>query len=209
MVDAPPIWTVFSDAGQRSSPTLAALIAKRDPADAAAPPQDAEAIAAEARAEGRREGEALAARAAEAAAAAERAAAATTLAETRQRWVETEAAVLANGFAEQVQMLEARLAGSLTRVLQPFLAEALRQEAIRELQATVSSLVADSQTGTLTLSGPPDLVEALARRLNLPPGRLALSPDSRPDLRIQTNWTVIETRLQAWGDRIAALIEDR
>ncbi|WP_342145386.1 hypothetical protein, partial [Methylobacterium fujisawaense] len=66
MVDAPPIWTVFSDAGQRSSPTLAALIAKRDPADAAAPPQDAEAIAAEARAEGRREGEALAARAAEA-----------------------------------------------------------------------------------------------------------------------------------------------
>ncbi|MCJ2048621.1 hypothetical protein, partial [Methylobacterium sp. J-070] len=172
------------------------------------PPPDPDALAAAERGEGRREGEAAAGAAAQAAAAREREAAAAALAEARQRWVDAESAVLAGAVTAQVQALEARLAQSLTRVLQPFLREALRREAVRELQATLASLVADDQAGTLALTGPADLVEALARRLALPPGRLTVTADGSPDLRVRLNGTVVETRLQAWGERLAALVEE-
>lgn len=213
MADAPPVWTVFSGSGQRSSSALAALIPKRvDPVPPPAPapsPPDVDAIAAAARAEGRREGEAVAAQAARAAIAAEREAGAAALAEARQRWVDAESAVLANSFAEQIRTLEADVARSLTRVLQPFLAEGLRREAIRDLHATVSSVLADDRSGTLAVTGPSDLVDALARRLDLPPGRLVAACDGSPDLRVRMNGTVVETQLQAWGARVAALVEDR
>ncbi|MCJ2090928.1 hypothetical protein MKK67_00160 [Methylobacterium sp. J-072] len=214
MAEAPPIWTVFSGTSQRSSSALAALIPKRvdssaPPPAAPASPPDLDAIAAAARAEGRREGEALVAQAVQAAIAAERNAGAAGLAEARQRWVDEESAVLAAGFVEQVRALETQLARSLTQVLQPFLAEALRQAALTDLHATVSSVVADDRSGTLAVTGPADLVEALAKRLDLPPGRLVAAFDGGPDLRIRMNGTVIETQLQAWGERVATLVEDR
>lgn len=210
MTDAPPAWAVFSGTSRRSSNTLSALAAKR--LDSAAPvppaPPDLDAIAAAAREEGRREGEALAARAAQAALAAEREAAAAALAETRKSWVEAEAAVLASTLAEQIQASEASLAESLARALRPFLTEALRQEAVREVRALLTALAADERAGTVTVAGPADLTEALARHLDLPPGRLTIVGDGRPDLRIRMNGTLIETRLQAWGERLAALVED-
>jgi len=213
MAEAPPVWTVFSGTSQRSSSALAALIPKRvdssAPPAAPASPPDLDAIAAAARAEGRREGEALAAQAARAAIAAEREAGAAALAEARRRWVDAESAVLANVFTEQVRTLEAQLAQSLTRVLQPFLAEALRREALRDLHETVSSVLADDRSGTLAVTGPADLVEALAKRLDLPPGRLVTASDGSPDLRVRMNGTVVETQLQAWGERVAALLGDR
>jgi hypothetical protein len=211
MADAPAVWTVFSGKGQRSSSTFAVLAPKRVESEAAPtpPPPDLDAVAAAAREEGRREGEAEARRTAQAAAAAEREAAAAALTEARQRWVETESAALATAVTAQIRDLEARLAGSLTRVLQPFLTEALRREAIDALHATLAALAADDASGTLAVTGPADLVEALVRRLDLPPGRLTIGADAGPDLRLRLNGTVIETRLQAWGERLAALVEDR
>ncbi|MEG9524538.1 MAG: hypothetical protein MIL41_02005 [Hyphomicrobiales bacterium] len=208
MAVVPPVWTVFSGTGQRSSSTFSALAPKRVDAE---PPQtpDLEALAAAARDEGRRQGEALAQQAVEAAVAAERDAAAAALAEARQLWVEAESAVLASAFTAQAEALETRLAQSLARVLQPFLAEALRREAIGDLHATLASILADGPSGTLDVTGPADLVAALARRLDLPSGRLTLDSNGSPDVRIRTNGTVIETRLKAWGERIAALVEER
>ncbi|SDN41390.1 hypothetical protein SAMN05216360_10868 [Methylobacterium phyllostachyos] len=214
MAAAPPVWTVFSGTGQRTSSAFAALTPKRADTTAAAaaaappPPPDLDAIAAAARAEGYREGEAAAREAAAADAAAEREAAAAALAEARQRWVEAESAVLASAIADQARALEERLAESLTRVLHPFLTAALRQEAIRDLHATLASLVADDQAGTLAVTGPADLSEALAQRLDLPPGRIAVTTHGGPDLRVRLNGTLVETRLGAWGERIAALVEE-
>lgn len=207
MTDAPAVWAVFSGKGRRSSSTFAALAPKR--AEAEPPPPDLDAVAATAREEGRREGEVQARQAAQAAVAAEREAAAAALAEARQRWVETEAAALTAAVTVQIQALETRLAESLTRVLLPFLTDALRHEAIDALHATLASLAADEAAGTLAVTGPADLVEALTRRLALPPGRLVVTTDGQPDLRIQMNGTVVETRLRAWSERLAALVEDR
>lgn len=208
MAVVPPVWTVFSGTGQRSSSTFSALAPKRVDAEPPQPP-DLEALSAAARDQGRREGEALAQQAVEAAVAVERDAAAAALAEARQLWVEAESAVLASTFTAQAEALETRLAQSLARVLQPFLAEALRQEAIGDLHATLASILADGLSGTLDVTGPADLVAALARRLDLPSGRLTVDSNGSPDVRIRTNGTVIETRLKAWGERIAALVEER
>jgi hypothetical protein len=206
MAEAPAVWTVFSGKGQRSTSTFAALAPKRVGSETTPPPPppDLDAIAA-----GRRDGEARARQAAQAAVEAERDAAAAALAEARRLWVEAESAALVEALTAQIRALETRLAESLTRVLQPFLIEALRREAIDALHATLATLVADDASGTLALTGPADLVEALARRLDLPPGRLVVSTDGGPDLRVRMNGTVVETRLQAWAECLAALVEER
>ncbi|MEL6065047.1 MULTISPECIES: hypothetical protein [unclassified Methylobacterium] len=206
-----PVWTVFSGTGQRTSSGFTALTPKRVEAESSPsppPPPDLDAIAAAARAEGRREGEAAVREAVEAAVAAERESAAAALAAARQLWVEAESAVLAGAIAEQARVLEAHVAQSLARVLRPFLAEALQQEAIRDLHATLASLLADDQAGTVAVTGPADLVTALVRRLGLPPERFAVTAEGGPDLRIRLNGTLVETRLGAWGERVAALIEE-
>ncbi|WP_267428269.1 hypothetical protein [Methylobacterium sp. GC_Met_2] len=211
MAVSPPVWTVFSGTGQRTSSSFAALTPKRvdaEPSPSSPPPPDLDAIAAAARLEGRREGEAAVRAAVEAAVKAEREAAAATLAEARQHWVETESTLLAGAITGQARMVEERLAQSLARVLRPFLAEALRQEAIADLHATLASLVADDQAGTLAVTGPADLVAALVRRLDLPPERVAITAGGGPDLRIRSNGTLVETRLGAWGERLAALITE-
>jgi hypothetical protein len=211
MAEAPAVWTVFSGKGQRSTSTFAALAPKRVGSETTPPPPppDLDAIAAAAREEGRRDGEARARQAAQAAVEAERDAAAAALAEARRLWVEAESAALVEALTAQIRALETRLAESLTRVLQPFLIEALRREAIDALHATLATLVADDASGTLALTGPADLAEALARRLDLPPGRLVVSTDGGPDLRVRMNGTVVETRLQAWAECLAALVEER
>ena len=211
MAVSPPVWTVFSGTGQRRSSTFAALTPKRadaEPSPSPSPPPDLDAIAAAARAEGRREGEAAVREAVEAAVAAERETAAAALAAARQQWVEAESTVLADAIAEQARGLEERLAQSLARVLRPFLSEALRQEAIRDLHATLASIVADDQAATLAVTGPSDLGEALVRRLDLPSERVTVTAEGGPDLRIRLNGTRVETRLGAWGERVAALIEE-
>jgi hypothetical protein len=208
MTETPPVWTVFSSAGRRSSSTLAALVPERVEDARPDVPPDIDALTAAAREEGRREGEARAIRAAEAAAAAARDAAAAALAQARQAWVDTESAALADAFRAQARFLEACLARSLGRSLRPLLARALRREALRAVQATVATVLADADSGTLALSGPADLVTALAQRLDLPPDRLVLAPDDSPDLCIRMNGTVLETQLQAWGERVAALVAD-
>ncbi|MBE7198864.1 MAG: hypothetical protein INR70_13825 [Parafilimonas terrae] len=208
MAVSPPVWKVFSGTGERTSSGFAALTPKRLDAEPAPPPPDLDALAAAARAEGLREGAAAVREAVEAAVAAEREAAAAALAEARQHWVEAESTILASAIAEKARELEERLAQSLARVLRPFLTEALRQEAIRDLQATLASLLADDQAGTLAVSGPADLVAALTQRLTLPPDRITVTAGGGPDLRIRLNGTLVETRLGAWGERVAALLEE-
>ncbi|MET3414849.1 hypothetical protein [Methylobacterium sp. 1030] len=204
-------WADFSPVPVQPSSSLAPFTAKPTGADRplpqAEPAPDVEALIRAARDEGRRAGEARGALLVEQALAAQAQAHAAAGAAERNRWVEDEAAVLGAAFAEQIQALEARLARSTARVLLPFLAEGLRREALREVEALVSPLTEEGRCTTLTLSGPEDLVSALAARLGVAPNALVIRFDAGPDVRVQVDDTVIETRLQAWGERLGTLIE--
>lgn len=207
-----PAWADFTAIPARPSASLAPFTAKLPgagrPAQQIAPPPDVEAFVRAAREEGRREGEARAAQAADQALVAQAEAHAGMLVAERRRWAETEASVLAAAFAERFQILEGRLAQSTARALLPFLADGLRREALRELQEIVAPLTEDGRYAAVSISGPEDLVSALAAHLGLAAATLVTRFDAGPDVRVQVDDTVIETRLRAWGERLGTLVED-
>jgi hypothetical protein len=91
----------------------------------------------------------------------------------------------------------------------PFLSQSLRREAVRELAAIVAPLTAEGRYATFSIAGPADLVGALGERLG-PGADMRLIPvDGAPDVRVQVDDTVIETRLQAWSERLGLLVEER
>lgn len=213
MAMAAPAWTDFSSRIARPASPFAPLTTKLAGGDrpVAEPEQvpDPAALVAAARVEGRREGEARARLAGDQALAASAQAHADALAAERRRWAEAEAATLAAGFSEAIRALEDRLAESTARVLLPFLAEGLRREALRELTAIVSPLTAEGRYATLSIAGPADLVGTLGERLGLAEDAVAIRIDEAPDVRVQVDDTVIETRLESWSRRLSLLVEER
>lgn len=205
-------WADFSPVLTRQAGDgLAPLTGKR-PAAApgiSRPPGDPDiaTLLEAAREEGRRDGEARAGRAAAQALAAQAEEATAGLAAERRRWADTEAATIATTMREQMQALEDRLAAAAAQVLLPFLADALRQQALRELRDIVSPL-AEGGCATVSISGPEDLVTRLADRLGSSGCPLVTRFDDAPDIRVQVNDTTVETRLQAWGERLRQLLED-
>ncbi|WP_162501608.1 hypothetical protein, partial [Methylobacterium crusticola] len=143
---------------------------------------------------------------AQAARAGEEAAFAARLAEARRRWSETEAESLAAGFAAALRSLEADLAARLARLLVPVLADALRARALAELAAALSRLLADPRHAAIRVSGPEDLLGALAARLGPQGAAVAFTPAEAPEVRVSADDTVVETQLAAWTGRLAAAV---
>lgn len=123
------------------------------------------------------------------------------LADARSAWCLAEgerlAAAVSSGFAE----LEARLGDALGKALTPFVGAALRARALDEVKGHIAALLSSRTAPLLTVSGPQDLVGALAQSLGSPPG-MSFNASAQPDLRITCDDTVIETRLAAWAEQL-------
>jgi hypothetical protein len=95
------------------------------------------------------------------------------------------------------------IADKVARILVPFLAEALRRQVVDDLTQTVSTILAGADAPALRLSGPPDLVAALRERLA---GHAAaidcVAADAADVTLVADRDTIIESRLQAWGERL-------
>lgn len=123
------------------------------------------------------------------------------LADARSEWCRAEgerlAAAVSSGFAE----LEARLGDALGKVLTPFVGAALRARALDEVKGHIAALLSSRAAPLLTVSGPQDLLGALAQSLGSPTG-VSFNASAQPDLRITCDDTVIETRLAAWAEQL-------
>jgi hypothetical protein len=162
---------------------------------------------AEAREEGR----------AEAAAAAEQRAAAdlqrlqveheTHLAAERQKWRDEEASILQDRLGTALRRIEDDLAECVARILRPFIIESLRRQMIGELVEHVGTLVASHDMMAIMIAGPPDLIAVLQEKLAGLPIAIAYNESDGVDVRVTAEKTMIETRLKAWIDLIAAKME--
>ena len=181
----------------RSPEGLAALL--RKPAE---PPEDREALrrAAEARGleRGRELGRAEAAAESASVIACLQADHEARLTELRQAWCMEEGDRLAAGFSDALQALGAGLTDRVGHLLVPVLTEALRRQAVDELAQSLARILGDARA-PVRVSGPADLLDAVAGRLGPFEATIAFQPSDAVEVSVQADQTVIETQLGAWG----------
>jgi hypothetical protein len=133
------------------------------------------------------------------------------LAAERRAWVNGEAEKLDQRLASGLAELEASIAQTAARVLEPFLRAELRRQAIADLHSALETLLAKEGGLSVTVGGPEDLLQALRERLA---GGLAgkaasvsYEVNAEPDVRIAAGHSILETRLGAWVAKIEGAVE--
>lgn len=137
------------------------------------------------------------------------------------------AAENAKGMAEQliaaVKDMEAEICRCVAGVLAPFLADAVRRQAIEDLAATLSLMVKERHPASLKVEGPWDLLEALKGALADFPLPIeyaaipALAYDARGnhdegnldaiEVRVRLDERVIETQIGPWLERLRGAVQ--
>lgn len=162
---------------------------------------------AEAEAQGRRLGRAEAEQAFDEQLEAERQAFARQLAGERARWAAEEADRLSADFAGAGTALTETLSDAVSRILVPFLSARARERAIADLTGTLKRLLTDGKHPVVKVSGPEDLVAALADRLGHWSQSVAFEIGAGPDVRVVADATIIETQLGTWLGRLSGPTE--
>lgn len=123
------------------------------------------------------------------------------LAAARAQWADEESGAIVRFLHDRLAALEARLAEKTARALRPFLRDAVREQALTAFCETVSRLIRNRQAMKLEMSGPRDLLDAVARRLAAEGVNRAITvtPGDSHDIRIVCDETTIETQISLWA----------
>lgn len=133
----------------------------------------------------------------------ERVRSAVRLGEERAKWSDQQAVAIVNGFTTACRELETNIASSVARILQPFLADAVRDKAIEALIEQISALTCSSPVPVFRISGPADLLERVKAQLETA-RRMGVEYQAADtlEIRVVADQTVIETQMQAWTARL-------
>ena len=124
------------------------------------------------------------------------------LAEMRQAWCVEEGDRLGVAFADALQALGAGITDRVGHLLVPVLTEALRRQAVDELAQSLARILGESRA-PVRVSGPADLLDAVADKLGPFEPAVEFVPAETADVAVQADQTVIETQLGAWGALMA------
>lgn len=129
------------------------------------------------------------------------------LASERSDWTQRESEILADKFGGAFRDIEARIAASVAHILQSVLGERLRRKVVEALVEDIGILLGDKTHKVIAISGPADLLAELRQRL--PGFEAAIEYVTIPsiDVRVIADQTIIDSRLEAWLERINLLPE--
>ncbi len=133
----------------------------------------------------------------------ERVRSAIRLGEERAKWSDQQAVAIVNGFTAACGELETTIASSVARILQPFLADAVRDKAVAALVEQISALTSSSPVPVFRISGPADLLELVRAQLDAARRTgIDYQVTDAVEVRVVVDQTVIETRVSAWMERL-------
>src|SRR5215472_11169673 len=125
----------------------------------------------------------------------ERVRGAVRLGEERAKWSDQQAATMVSGFSAACRELETNIANSLARILQPFLAQAVRDKAVAAVVEQISALTSDPIGPAFRIRGPRELIEPVKAQLESQ-RRIGIEYQvvtGAPEIRVVADQTVIET----------------
>lgn len=133
----------------------------------------------------------------------ERVRSAIRLGEERAKWSDQQAVAIVNGFDSACREIESNIASSVARILLPFLADAVRDNAIESLVEQISMLTSNSPVPAFRVTGPSELIDLVRTQLNLA-GRSGVEYQSADtvEVRVLADQTTIETQISTWMDRL-------
>lgn len=129
------------------------------------------------------------------------------LALERVTWASREAEKLAGSLQASLDELKTEIANSVSRILMPFLTEALRKKALTELMETLDGIIKKDEGITLEISGPEDLLQQLREKLASTNVTAIFSPREEIDVNVKVGQTNLATQIQAWIERLEERIE--
>lgn len=121
------------------------------------------------------------------------------LVSVRQVWTEEQGDRLADLMVLQMAILEETIKVSMSSVLRPLALDARRRQTLEELVGAVKTIALDGAAYKIAASGPNDLLVDLKSKLGEHAKLISFEADeTQPDIRIDADNTVIESRLSAW-----------
>jgi hypothetical protein len=125
----------------------------------------------------------------------------------RRKWLDEEGGTLRASLAAGLAEIEVRLAQGLSKVVTPFVIDALRKQMIEELTETIAVLIGSNETIAIKVNGPADLLDILRDKLAEAPANIEYEVSEGVDVSVRAEQTMIETQLSAWIARITAVME--
>lgn len=115
----------------------------------------------------------------------------------------------------QIDAVHLSVSGQLAAALLPVMRHVLAEATVRELAGNLAGLLDETDTLTIELRGPQELIDRVTRRLDdmetpaigREDPRLKCVVEETIELRVIINDTVIETRLMHWIERLAAAVK--
>lgn len=114
---------------------------------------------------------------------------------------------LSDGIKAAILDVESNIAGSVERILTPFVVESMRRRMVDLLAEHVGALLGGSEGPMVKIHGPQDLLAMLREKLAEVSCTIDFSADASADVRIIAGQTMIESRIESWLERIKSLPE--
>lgn len=129
------------------------------------------------------------------------------LAADRAAWANEEARRLAERLVVAISEAEANIAGSVARILRGYLPDVVRRKAVEQFADDIRTLFAGKAHPIVRISGAADLLAVLAEELSSLADAIEYAPDQSADVTAIADQTLIETRMEAWLERVKDLSE--
>jgi hypothetical protein len=124
------------------------------------------------------------------------------LAAERQKWAAEQGVILGELLVTQLRDIEDRIAGQVSRVLKPVVADHVRGRAVDELARMLEGMLAKGDYAKVTVSGPEDLLAPVEARLSGLAAGVSFLPADGVDLVVSADETILETRIGSWVQAI-------
>jgi DNA-binding TFAR19-related protein (PDSD5 family) len=121
----------------------------------------------------------------------------------RREWTEVQAERIMSQLVSVNEVLESKIAAALTRVLRPFVMDGVRKQAVTDMRACIGKTVASAAHPSIEVSGPQDLLDAIAAAMTDVAVAVSYRPDASSELRVVLGDTVLETQMQDWAARLS------
>jgi len=125
----------------------------------------------------------------------------------REIWAEQQAAQMSAQILEALGRIEALISERVANILMPFLSEALRQQAIHELNEALAVLLFGDNAKLIKITGPEDLLATMKAQLGLHEGVIEFVPGEQVEISVIMQDTTIQTQLDSWSNRLKKTLE--
>lgn len=129
------------------------------------------------------------------------------LADARAAWNQELASHLTSEIETGIGEISSRIQESVASLLEPWLTQELHQQVMREFNSAIDRAI---QNGSkIEFSGPEQIIQALAERLENRRVAIELAPQETTSLRAKIDDVLIETDFAAWIARLKEVVHER